>query len=93
MVPNGGAGIEVLFSPIIDADARATDIDGAVFEIWSGGLRLYQRRVLPQDLIADRVTVPPVADGRAATDIAFITQAPSGGAAHATWQRVRFARP
>jgi len=88
-VPGGRAAIEVRFSPIIDAGARATDTGGAVFEIWSDGVLRYERRVLPADVLAEAVSVPAAGDG-AATDIAFVTRVPAGGGAHATWQRVRF---
>jgi lipoteichoic acid synthase len=90
-IENGGGTVRVLFSPIIDEEARAAEPDGVTFEVWSGSSRLYQRHVLPRDLEAAAVDVPPV-PGLGHSEISLITRA-SDGSTHralATWQRVRF---
>ena len=91
-VGNGGGVVRVLFAPIIDKEVPKTQINGVIFEVWSGESMLYQRRVLPDDLEAAAVDVLPV-PGRDRTEISLVTKAVVGGVAgpyRATWQRVRF---
>ena len=91
-VKNDGGPVRLIFSPIIDESARATEKAGVTFEVWSGSSLLYQQHVLPQDLVAATVDVPPV-PGSSRTEISLVTRAdPAGtpGPHHATWQRLRF---